>query len=476
MTNPRSLHVLLFKPKAVSDSISPVLGLGYLAAAVRDRHKVTIVNGIRERVGPDRFGERLRRLRPDLVGFQVNTQDLAVLPRYLDTVKRVVPGAWVVLGGAHPTAAPASTMALLDGLRGLLIKGEAEEGFPRLVDLLSRANPSRDEATLEGFSEVSGLVWREGDQTRENGITWIKDLDTIPFPAWDLMEPHRFPPSPHAAFYRALPVAPVVASRGCPYPCVYCAGRLTMGSTVRYRSVSNVLEEVRLLQERYGVREIHLVDDNFTYSKDYVLEFCGQVHDLGLRFHWTCPNGVRLNTLDEEVLRAMKSAGCYAVAVGIESGSQRMLDVMRKGLSLSDIASRVALIRREGLTAIGFFVMGFPTETREEMEQTIRFAGQLGLHRANFMLFHPFPGTEAFEWIRQRHERNGVLLTAPSFAEVSYVPEGFSVEELKNLQRKAFLRFYLRPRAFWYLLRDIRSPRHAYHILRRVVRWMRPRR
>jgi anaerobic magnesium-protoporphyrin IX monomethyl ester cyclase len=287
------------------------------------------------------------------------------------------------------------------------------------------------------------------------------------------MPPQGFPPSPHAAFYREFPVAPMVASRGCPYPCVYCAGKLTMGKTVRYRSVDNVLEEVRLLLGRYKVREIHLVDDNFTYSKEYVLEFCRKVGEESLKFFWTCPNGVRLNTLDEEILSAMKKAGCYAVAVGVESGSQRVLDNMRKGLTLEEIRSKIGAIRRVGLTPIGFFVLGFPGETRAEMEQTLGFSTSLGLRRANFMLFHPFPGTEVFKWIQKRHQRNGLLLTAPSFAEVSYIPEGFSARELKDLQRKAFLRFYLRPGVLLRFIGDIRSIRHAYYISRRTLRWMR---
>ena len=192
-----------------------------------------------------------------------------------------------------------------------------------------------------------------------------------------------------------------------------------------------------------------------------------------MKFFWTCPNGVRLNTLDRELLQAMKRSGCYSVSVGIESGSQRILDTMKKGITLQEIRSKVGLIREAGLKPIGFFILGFPSETREEMDMTLRVSQSLGLKRANFMLFHPFPGTEAFRAIQERMDRNGLLLTAPSYAEVSYVPEGFTVHELKARQRKAFLRFYLRPSMLLSLFCDIRSMRHAYYIFRRIVRWMR---
>ena len=473
MTTASRLNVLLFKPNGVSDSITPVLGLGYLASSIKNKHDVTIIHGIKEHVGPVQFLQRLKQIRPDLVGFQVYTHDLAILPAYLDVLKKVSPGTWVVLGGPHPTATSNASLSLLDGLNGFVMKGEADHSFPNLVGAIADLNQGTGCLPLEACKKISGLVWREGDRICENESTWIKDLDTIPFPAWDLIQPKRFPPSPHAAFYKGFPVAPIVASRGCPYPCVYCAGRLTMGRTVRYRSVENVLEEVGLLLKQHKVKEIHLVDDNFTSSKDYVLRFCETIQKKRYKFFWTCPNGLRLNTLDEELLLAMKSSGCYAIAVGVESGSQRILDTMKKGLTLGEIRSKIDIIRRVGLTPIGFFLLGLPTETREEMDETVRFSVSLGLKRANFMLFHPFPGTEAFRWLRDRQDRNGLLLTAPSYAEVSYIPEGFSAGELKSRQRKAFLRFYLRPMILWGLVMDIRSLRHGYYVLRRVVRWMR---
>ncbi len=461
------MKILLFKPKGVSDSITPVLGLGYLAATVRRSHEVTLIHGIKEHIGPERFRRLLYELTPDLVGLQVYTHDLAVLPAYLDVIKNTLPDAYVTLGGPHPSAVPRAAFELLEGLNGFIIKGEADESFRHLVTWCA------GDASAVPVEDISGLVWKQGEMIRQNPVRWIEDLDSIPFPAWDLIRPERFPPSPHAAFYKGFPVAPMIASRGCPYQCVYCAGSITMGKSVRYRSVQNVLEEISLLLDVYRIKEIHFVDDNFTHRKRFVLELCQEVMRRGLRFSWTCPNGVRLNTLDEELLTAMKASGCYAIAVGIESGVQRILDKMRKGLVLSDIRDKVALIKKVGLVPIGFFVLGLPGETREEMKQTIHYSKEIGLRRAQFMLFHPFPGTEAFGWITQRQERNGLLLTAPSYAEVSYVPEGFTMKELKDIQRRAFLAFYLRPRILWQLLRDIRSPAHAYYIARRVIRWMR---
>jgi len=468
------VKILLFKPMGVSDSITPVLGLGYLASSVRPAHSVRIIHGIREHVDPVRFRRRVSEERPDLVGIQVYTHDLAALPSFLDVLRERNPSPAVVLGGPHPTAVPGPTFSLLRGLNGYLIKGEADLSFPALVRALDGRGPAGAPSPApETWGSIPGLVWKAGDEIRENPSRWIGDLDTVAFPAWDLMDPRRFPPSPHAAFFKGFPVAPVVATRGCPYPCTYCAGRLTMGGAMRSRSVANVLEEIELLLGRFGVKEIHLVDDNFTFRKEYVMRFCQEAQRRGLRFHWTCPNGVRLNTLDEELLRTMKASGCYCVSVGIESGSQRVLDAMKKHLTLGEIREKVGSIRRAGLAPVGFFILGFPSETRQEMAQTLRFSRSLGLRRANFMLFHPFPGTPAFRWIQERNARSGMLLTAPSYAEVSYVPEGFTVRELKMWQRKAFLRFYLRPRTLAVLLGDIRSVRHGYYVFRRMVRWMR---
>jgi len=469
------MRVLLLKPNNICDSIAPNLGLGYLASALRTNHQVRVLNGIRDRLCLEKIQESLLSFQPDLVGLQVYTPDLPLLDSYLGEIRRWNPSVHVTLGGPHPSSVPESAMDLLEGLSGTAFCGEAEIGLPMLAEAL-QAGRTREgggrASEPERLAEIPGLIWRDGDRVVLNPVQWIQDLDSLAFPAWDLLQPQKYPPAPHAAFFRRFPVAPIIASRGCPFQCAFCAAHLIQGTRMRYRRVENVLEEIELLLSRYGIREIHMVDDNFTFRRDYVMAFCEEVHSRGLRFPWTCPNGVRLDSLDRELLLAMKSAGCYAVTIGIESGCQRVLDLIGKKISLQEIREKAALIRSVGLHPIGYFILGFPTETREEMRKTASFSLDLGLRRANFMLFHPYPGTKMYGEIETAKTRLKSRDEPSSFADVAHVPEGFTLKEMKNEQRKMFARFYLRPATLLRLLSDIRSPMHAYFIFKRMFRWM----
>jgi len=469
------MNILLLKPNNICDSIAPNLGLGYLASALRAKHRVRVMNGIRERFRPEGLDAALRSFRPDLVGLQVYTSDVPLLGAYLNVIRGWNPSVHVTLGGPHPSSVPGSALGLLGGLSGTAFRGEAEIGLPLLAGALEEAfaggGPAAKPAP-DRLAEIPGLVWKDGDRGVQNPVKWIQDLDALAFPAWDLLQPSKYPPAPHAAFFRGFPVAPIIASRGCPFQCAFCAAHLVQGARMRYRGVENLLDEIDLLLCRHGIREIHMVDDNFTFRKDYVMEFCVQVNARGLRFPWTCPNGVRLDSLDRELLQSMKAAGCYAVTIGIESGSQRVLELIGKKTTLREIREKAALIRGVGLDSIGYFILGIPTETREEMRSTASLSLRLGLRRANFMLFHPYPGTRMYEEIQRARTGLARRDEPSSFAEVAHVPEGFTLKEMKNAQRKMFARFYLRPTALVHLLSDIRSPRHAFYVVKRMVRWM----
>jgi radical SAM superfamily enzyme YgiQ (UPF0313 family) len=286
------------------------------------------------------------------------------------------------------------------------------------------------------------------------------------------MRPDFYPLSPHAAFMRNFPLAPMMVSRGCPFDCTFCASFITKGRQVRYRTVDNAIGEIKLLIEQYGIKEIQFIDDNFTLRRSYVKKFCQRILDEGLKFDWCCPNGVRLDTLRPDMLELMKEAGCYSLSVGIESGSQRVLDFTKRDTPLKMIEEKVDLITDSGIEAVGFFILGFPTETVAEIQQTIDFALSLNLERANFMNYHPFPGTESWHYLRHAGEMNRVNPYSQSFAEVAYIPTGMTRSKLKSFQRQAFLRFYLRPTYLWGLIKRIKNWEHAKFIFKRIIRWM----
>jgi radical SAM superfamily enzyme YgiQ (UPF0313 family) len=465
--NTQNMKILLVKPKLRVDNILPVLGLGYLANAIKDKHEVKILDCMKEDFSLDDYGDYLNNYRPDIVGIQCFTYDIYIVGDYIKVTKQTLPDVVTIIGGPHPTAMPEESMKYFGNTLDYAFMSEAEEGLPELLGLIEAKGVSS-----ESLSKVKNLIWRNGNQIVANPITYIADVSKLGMPAWELMPPDGYPKSPFSAFYKRFPVAPIITSRGCPYKCTYCQASLMSGKRMRYRPVSLVIEEIRYLMERFGVKEFQIIDDNFTLNRKYVMDFCNAIINNHIDITWTCPNGVRLDTLNDEMVEAMKSSGCYVISAGIESGSNRILKYVKKHETTDIMMDRVRMIQRHGIDVIGFFILGFPTETIEEMRQTIKFSKELGLLRANFLLFHPIPGTEIYTMLNHTGELANINYDANSFAEVAYTPKGITRRELKNIQRKAFLSFYLRRKQFLSLVLSIRSFNHFKFIFKRVYRWL----
>jgi radical SAM superfamily enzyme YgiQ (UPF0313 family) len=454
------MKVLLLRPHADSDELIPPFGLGYLAAAIRKNHEVKILDGIKEKLTPDGLAEFLKKERPDVVGIQIFTFQILTAKKYLDIIKKILPNAKIILGGPHPSCAPETLFDYFPQADFGFV-GEAEISLSKLLDSSS-------------LPEIPGLIWRDGEKTRINPQIFIDDLDILGMPAWDLIRPDTYPNAPHGGFFKNYPVAPIIITRGCPFSCTYCAGHLVSGRKIRSRSVGNVIEEIKLLYNKYGIREIHIEDDNFTFNKELVRDFCRELKQNGLNISWTCPNGVRLDTLTKDLLLTMKDVGLYSLSVGVESGSERILKDMKKGLTKETIKEKINLIRDCGLDVSGFFIIGYPTETKSDIMETIDFALELDLKRAGFFVFKPFPGTEITNDLIKRGELKKMSdedWAKFVLADAVYAPPGFTREEIKKLRKQALFRFYLRPKILFKFLSEIRSSKHFWLILKRAWKW-----
>jgi radical SAM superfamily enzyme YgiQ (UPF0313 family) len=458
------MKTLLVKPNNRSDHIQPPLGLGYLATALRNKGEVRIVDGIKERLAPAGLRRILARYKPDVVGFQCYTMDVRVVREALRAVKEIDNNIVTFIGGPHPSAMPEEAFRYFGQDLDFLFRGECEKSLPLFLELCSRGNiPAED---------VPGLVWRQGDALRSNPVYLEENLDSLGFPAWDLLRPESYPESQHGAFYKKFPIAPIILTRGCPYQCTFCAARVVSGTSLRKRSVPHVIEEIKLLYNDHGIREFHVVDDNFTLDKEYAKGFLRELLRQNLDISWATPNGVRIDSLDEELLGLMKKSGLYLLSLGIESGSPATLQRMKKDLDIPLVRQKVALIRSFGLDIAGFFVIGFPGETGRDIEETIRLSLELDLVRANFFTYLPFPGTESYDTLIRSGELKGIKWERFTFMNTAYAPPGFSRRRLRGLKRQAFLRFFLRPRILKENLRGIRSPRHFFYLLRRFFHWI----
>jgi radical SAM superfamily enzyme YgiQ (UPF0313 family) len=265
-------------------------------------------------------------------------------------------------------------------------------------------------------------------------------------------------------------VAPVITSRGCPFECGFCSVAALKGKTVRFRSPELIAAEIRLLRDQFGVREIQFIDDNLTMSRRHVISVCETMLSKNLRLPWTCPNGVRIDTLEDDIIEAMKAAGCYSISVGLETANPASLERMNKHLDLDRAIDRIYQVVRKKIEVNGFFVLGYPGDTWENIERTIRLACRLPLTRAHFMLFTPFPGSREYDRLSRMPGTSFRYDT--TFARVSYVPDGMTAADLKRLHRRAFFKFYLRPASARKLLPALSSPSSLYYFLRRAAHWL----
>lgn len=469
MNQPRK-KILLFRPYSKADELIPPFGLGYLATAIRQKYEVEILDGLKEKMTPDKFKDFLSRKKFDVIGIQVFTFHINIAKEYIKIIKEVSPETIIILGGPHPSSDSQNIFYHFSEI-DWAFKGEAEIGLAKLLDLIGE----KEKLLEPDLADIPGLIWRDkNNQTIINQQIFVEDLDTLGYPSWDLLKPSTYPLSPHGAFFKNYPIAPIIITRGCPFSCTFCAGHLVSGRKIRKRSIASVIEEIRELYHKYGIREIHIEDDNFTFYKDLVMEFCRELKRNNLNISWTCPNGVRLDTLDEEILLAMKESGLYGISVGIESGSDKILVQMKKNLNTGKIREKINLLRKVGLEVIGFFIIGYPTETREDILKTINFAKELPLKRANFMIFKPFPGTAITSQLLDSGQLKDIHQNWDKFilAEAIYAPSGLTVKKLKQLRRRGFFRFYLRPKILTGMLGEIKNFSHFKAVAKRIFRWI----
>lgn len=436
------MKILLIEPNYDSHVVHPPLGLGYLASYLkRENHSVSIFDGTLKNATEEDFLEAISNFKPDLVGISVLTRGHNRAKRIIKTIREQFRSLPVAIGGTQVTAAP--VIVLKDLGTDFAVIGEGEITLLELVKTLEE-----DKGHFEG---VEGLAYK--DKRGEIQVTkpreLIADIDAIPFPAWHLMPPKEYRIAPILEPARAFPIAPILTSRGCPYNCSFCASNVTWRRKLRFRSIENVLEEIKLLKDRYGVREIHFCDDNFAINAERAQMICEAMIQKGIKLPWQCPNGVRIDRLAVPLLEKMKRAGCYSVGLGVESGNQEILRKVNKQLDLKVVKKTLLNLKKVGVSSYGFFILGLPGDTRKTVEETIQFALKNPFDRVWFNIFNPYPGSPAFaDWIGTR-----------DFAKIDWdkhdcftaivASEELSLEAIEKLQRRALRKFYLRPRTLF---------------------------
>lgn len=447
------MKILLVNPLSSEKrhyTIIPNIGLGYIATAIKGQCEVEILDCVLRGISPEKFSNYISNKDFDFVGFSVFSRTLGATKNYITVLKELHPHTKVIVGGPHAIFEPEETLNYLNA--NYAFSGEAEDGLSELL------NACRDNKDEKEFLKIQNLVWRDKNNKIIINPRYYVDVNKYPIPAWELIHPELYPVAPNGIFSRARKLAPLIVTRGCPYPCTFCGAGIASGKKLRKRNIDNVIAEVKLLKEKYGVEEIHIMDDNFTLDMDYAKDVCRAIIKENLKMNFACPNGIRLDRIDEELLKLMEKAGFYSFAVGIESGTQRTLDYMKKSITIKEIRDKIELIKNvSNIEITGFFIIGYPNESVGDVEKTIKFAKELKLDKANFFNFTPFPGSEEYYKLKFNKKLNGIDYSKLYIHKIVYSNENISRRKLKWLQIKAHLLFYIRPHILVKLLREIKT-------------------
>lgn len=373
-------------------TLLPPLGILYIAATLeREGHQVVFLDADIDNVSTQGLVDLLQRSEPDIVGITCTTFQYPAVGETVKTVKELLPRSTVIVGGAHPTALPRETLSDCKDI-DIVVRGEGEDLMVQLSEALESCMP---------LKSVAGITYRcdDGGITHNPDRARLTNPDSLPFPAHHLNQPI----ARYSEHYRSMlyPGASVVTSRGCPFRCIFCANK---SRRVRMRSPESVVEEVEMLVQRYGIREVDFHDDTFNLQPRRVMRICELLieRDLPRRLAWRAECRANQNLVPDELFHAMKEAGCHLVSFGVESGSQRVLDIMQKDVTLEEVQAAFRAARGAGLRTRAFFMIGNLGECKSDVRKTIGFAKQLAADAYQFTIVTPYPGSELYEIAKDR--------------------------------------------------------------------------
>jgi len=375
------------------EGLFPPLGLAYIGAFLRKNGvDVVIIDSLALGLNETEICEIAAKESPEFIGITVLTQQYTAAANLARALKSYLKDVCIIFGGIHIFAEHENIIKSEESV-DICVRGEGEITALEIINTIASAGDLRD---------VKGITYRNKETVIVNPARdFIANLDELPFPAWDLLPMELYRGT--IALEGGRPFSTMLATRGCPFSCHYCE-LAKMWRTQRRRSVDNVLDEMDYLKRNYGLRYLEFIDDLLVVDKKWAIELFRGMRKRGLDdIQWECCG--RIGLMDEELLREMKRANCRCISYGIEFGSQRMLDFVNKRITIKQIYDTVKITNKAGIPIKGLFMMGYPTETKEEIKQTIQLAKNLDLDYLAVSIVTPYPGTDLYEYC----QKNGML-------------------------------------------------------------------
>lgn len=414
--------------------IAPPLGMSYIAAVLEENgYDVSIIDACALDYTLEQLSDKIKEENPDIVSISALTPTIGSALESAQIVKETLPETLVILGGYHPTFNFEET--LHDENVDMVIRGEGEYTMLELVQTLESNGD---------LSKVKGIVYEEENDNGDKIMIVtpdrepIHDLDVLPFPAL-----HLLPMDHYKLLNMDTHMCTMITTRGCPIQCSFCSSAAMHGKKIRRRSIKNIVDEMEHLKYDYGIETIAFMDDTFTVNKKRVKDLCDEIVRRNLDIMWGCT--ARVDTLHEDVVEKMKKAGCICIFMGVESADQNALDRMGKKTNIAKIKNAFEIAHKQKIRTIASVALGMPGDTKETMKKTIKFVHSLKPNYAIYSLATPYPGTRFY---KESFEKN--LIKVKDWSKYTLISPildtiDCSKDDLRKIQAKAFIRFYLRP-------------------------------
>jgi len=369
------MRVCLIDPPGKTQGLN--IGLGYLASSLMIRgHIVRVLDFNNNSKDLARRLEGISNF--NVIGVSVKSFTYQTIPQILRLIKRED----LICGGPHITLDAPNFLKEYDNFKVAVI-GEGEETSVELIDVIEKGL---------NLDEVKGIAYKDKDQIIVNPPREIiGNLDLLAYPDYEVFDTYK----------GRLTRYPLITSRGCPYPCSYCSVGKVSGKKWRARQPKEVIKELEAAKVRYSSNSFEVMDDNFTLDIKRAKEICELLVQRNVSMSWSCPNGIRADRLDEELIALMKESGCKNVSLGIESGIETIFNNANKGERLEDIENAVRLLKKHGIRVVGYFIIGLPGDSLASVEKSIEFAKNIRLDESHWNLLVPYPGTAVWQWVNE---------------------------------------------------------------------------